>query len=312
MKARLQASRRCSRSYPKPIGSWSSTSSSRSSVHVVAAPSFPSALSRTVDISYPSNRFALVGFAVAAAALGIKALATNDLTLVGAVFAAVAVFLGWAAGRELDPASTGVAALAMVVSLVFALFATPAALATGVALIGLRVVAGTVSAPATWMDTVVFLAIGAIAGATPILWIVGLSILMWLLRAPEVGSLRPWVTATFLVGVAGGLGWLWYQWNGGRIEDVAITATAYVLAAAAGAAMMFAARPVSATTPTDAGGEDVDPVRIRFARLAAGSYCMWAAVIGGTAGFWAIGPVFAALVAAAIYRFFVQPAAIAQ
>jgi len=278
----------------------------------VAAPSLPSALSRAVDVSHPSNRFAIAGFVVAVSALGIKALVTDDLALVGAVFAAVAVFLGWAAGRELDPGTTGVAALAMVLSLVFALFATPAALATGVALIGLRVVAGTVGAPVTWIDAVVFLTIGAIAGATPILWIVGLSILMWLLRAPEVGRRGPWVTAAFLVGVVGGLGWLWYQWNSGNIDDVAITANAYVLAAAAGAAMMFAARPVSATAPTDTGGEDVDPVRIRFARLAAGSYCMWAAVIGGTSGFWAIGPIFAALLAAAIYRFFVQPAAVAQ
>lgn len=276
------------------------------------APSLPSALSRAVDVSYPSNRFALVGLVVAVVALGFKALVSDDLTLVGAVFAAGAVFLGWAAGRELDPGTTGVAALGMAFSLAFALFATPAALATGVALIGLRVVAGTVGAQATWIDTAVFLTIGAIAGSTPILWIVGVSILMWLLRSPEVGSLRPWVTAAFLVGVAGGLGWLWYQWNSGRIEDVAITATAYVLAAAAGAAMMFAARPVSVTAPTDAGGGNVDALRVRFARLAAGSYCMWAAVVGGTLGFWAIGPIFAALLAAAIYRFFVQPAAIGQ
>ena len=74
--------------------------------------------------------------------------------------------------------------------------------------------------------------------------------------------------------------------------------------------MMVAARPVSVTAPTDSGSEDVDRLRVRFARLAAGSFCMWAAVIGGTMGFWAIAPIFAALVAAAIYRFFVQPAAV--
>lgn len=276
----------------------------------MAVPTIPSALSRSLDLSYPSNRFALAGFFVAVAVLGLQALLTDELTGVGAVFAAVAVFLGWSAGRELDPGTTGVAALALVLSLALAVFEPPAALATGVAMIGLRLVSGTVGAPATWLDLAVFAAIGAVAGATPILWIVGGAILMWLLRAPEVGRLRPWVTGTFIGGTACGLGWLWYQWNDGRIDDVAITATAYVLAAAAGAAMMVAARPVSDTAPTDSGSEDVDRLRVRFARLAAGSFCMWAAVIGGTMGFWAIAPIFAALVAAAIYRFFVQPAAV--
>ena len=275
----------------------------------MAGPSIPSALSRPIDAAHVSNRFALAGFGVAAVVLGIKALVSDELSIVGAFAGAVAVFLGWAVGRELDPDTPGVAALAMILALAVAIFSTPAALATGVALIGVRVVSGTVGAPVTWIDTAVFLGIGVVVGANPILWIVGVSILMWLMRAPEVGALRNWVTAALLVGSAGGLGWLWSRWNAGLIDDVEITATAYVLAAAAGAAMMLASRPVQATSPTDSGAGTVDPVRVRFARLAAGAYCMWAAVIGGTAGFWSIGPVFAALVAAAIYRVFMQPAA---
>jgi uncharacterized membrane protein len=35
---------------------------------------------------------------------------------------------------------------------------------------------------------------------------------------------------------------------------------------------------------------------------------MWAGVMGGVAGFWAIGPVFAALTAIAIYRMVGDPA----
>ena len=276
----------------------------------MAAPHIPSAVSRRLEPSYASNRFAIAGFVVALLVLGAKALITNDMTLVGALFAAVGVFLGWAAGRELDPGTPGVAALGMVLALAIAVFVPPAALATGVAMIGLRLVSGTTGAPVTWLDLAVFAGLGLVSGGSPVLWIVGGAIVMWLLRAPEVGPLRTWVTVAFAVGAACGLGWLWYQWNDGRIDDVVITATAYVLAAAAGAAMMLAARPVSVTAPTDVGGGDVDRLRIRFARLAAGSFCMWAAVIGGTAGFWGIAPIFAALVAAAIYRVFVQPAAI--
>jgi hypothetical protein len=275
-------------------------------------PDVPSALSRALDLSYPSNRFALGGFAVSLVALAVKAVVTDDLTLIGAAAAALAVYLGWAAGRELDPDTAGVSMLAMVLALVFALFATPAALATGVALIGLRVVVGTVGMPVTWLDAVVFLTIGALIGVTPILWIVGISILIWLWKAPEVGELRAVVMGSFVVGAVGGLGWLWYQWSQDQVESVEITATAYVLAGLAAVAMIVAARPVSVTSLTDVGESTIDPARVRLSRVAAGSYCMWAAVIGGTAGFWAIGPIFAALVAAGIYRFFVQPAAVGQ
>ena len=88
----------------------------------MAAPHIPSAVSRRLEPSYASNRFAIAGFVVAALVLGTKALITDDLTPIGALFAAVGVFLGWAAGRELDPGTPAVAALGMVLALVIAVF----------------------------------------------------------------------------------------------------------------------------------------------------------------------------------------------
>ena len=52
----------------------------------------------------------------------------------------------------------------------------------------------------------------------------------------------------------------------------------------------------------------IDARRLQMARVATGSFCMWAAVVAGVEGFWSISPAFAALVIAAIYRVFVHPA----
>ena len=267
----------------------------------------PSAMARGIDPRLASNRFALGGFAAALAVLGGVAFFT-DRTFLEAVFGAVAVFLGWAIGRELDPDTPRVAAFSLVLALAFAVFAAPSALVTGVALIGVRLVAGTVGAPVSVFDLIVLPVIGVLAALTPSLWIVGIAIAMWLLRAPEVGRLRTIATVAFLAGAAGGLAFMYWEWSEGRLADVEIGFAAYGLAALAGLAMMLAARPVRVTVQTDCRSGPVDPVRIRFARMAAGAFSMWAAVMGGTEAFWAMGPVFAALVVAAVFRVFVQPA----
>ena len=147
------------------------------------------------------------------------------------------------------------------------------------------------------------------AALDPALWVAGLALVAWLVRAPEPGTLRRWGQAAFGVGAAAGLGVLAYQWSNGSLESVDVTATAYALAAAAGLAMIVAARPLAVTSSTDSGSGIVEWTRIRSARVAAGSTLMWAAVIGGVDGFWSIGPVFAALAVAAVFRVFVQPAA---
>lgn len=241
--------------------------------------------------------------------LGGKALLIDELSVLGVIFASVAVFLGWAVGRELDPDTPNVANLAMALALVAAVFFTPSVLIAGIALIGIRLVAGTVGAPITILDLFLLVFVGAASGAVSVLWIVGITIVIWLWAAPEVGDRRTWGLVSFLVGVAVGLGFAYYMWSKGTLREVDITAGAYVLAGLAGGAMLVAARPIAVISQTDVGTGAVDSVRVRFARLAAGSFCMWAAVIGGVEGFWAMGPVLAGLVAAAIYRVFVHPAA---
>lgn len=268
-----------------------------------------SGLGRHLDPSLPSNRFALFGTVVALGVLGAASLLVDDRSLLGAVFGAIAVFLGWAAGRELDPDRPGSAALAMGLALAFALVDVPSALATGVALMGLRLVAGTVGAALKPVDIVAIAGIGVVAAAVPTLWIVGIAVAMWVWSAPEVGDLRRIAVVAYAAGIAAGIAVAaWRTWAGDGY-DYEITETAYVLAAVAAAAMLFAVRPIAVVSVTDAGDAVIDARRVRYARIAAGSFTMWAAVMGGVAGFWSMGPVVAALVAAAAFRVFVHPAA---
>ena len=264
-------------------------------------------LGRTLHPEIRSHRIAFAGATVAFVVLGIWSFSRSDLTLFGAAAGAVAVFLGWAVGRELDPDTTGVAELALVLSFACALVAVPSALATGLALLALRMVAGTVGAPLSRFDVPVVLGVAALCMVDPVGWIVALAFAAWLWAAPEVGPLRRIGLVAFGVGIAAGLALA--AWRGTLgFRDVEVTTTAYGLAAAGGLAMVLAARPLPVRSPTDVGDAVVDTGRVRLARVAAGSFVMWAAVVGGVDGFWSIGPVFAALVAAAVYRVFIQPA----
>jgi hypothetical protein len=264
-------------------------------------------LGRTLHPEIPSHRVAFGGAVVAFAVLGVWSFSRSDLTLFGAAAGAVAVFLGWAVARELDPDTTGVAAVALALSFAAAMFVVPSALVTGIALITLRVIAGTVGAALSRFDLPVVVVVGMLCVLDPVSWIMGLALAIGLWSAPEVGSLRRIGLVALAVGIACGIGFGAWQGTLG-VGETEVTGTAYALAAAGALAMVFAAQPLPVTSPTDAGGEIVDARRIRLARVAAGSFVMWAAVMGGVDGFWSIGPVFAALVAAAIYRVFIQPA----
>lgn len=260
-----------------------------------------SGFGRHFDLSLRSNRIAIGGSFAAFAVLAARSFVDADLSIVGAAAASVAVFLGWAIGRELDPDRTGVATVGMALSLLFALFATPSAAMTAVAMLALRMIVGSVGSAVSSVDVGVLFLLGAVAGSKATVWIVGIAIAMWLASAPEVGRRRRVAIIVFAMGVAAGLGYAWWQ-SGSPGSTAEVTGAAYALAAIAAAVMLLAARPSPVTSSDDRGSSIINTDRVRLARLAAGSFCMWAAVMGGVAGFWAIGPVFAALTATAIYR----------
>ena len=269
-------------------------------------------LGRSFDHRLHSNRIALGGGVVAFVVLLVVSVGFGDEPLVGggaaAVFGAVGVFLGWAMARELEPDLPSAATWAMALTLAIAVFVMPSALVTGVVLIAARLVAGTVGASVKVGDVVVLAGIGFLAASTPVLWIVLLTVGLWLWAAPEVGDRRTIATLAYATGALAGGGVVAWTAIRGEGYDFEITTAAYALAALAGLAMMVASRPIGVTSVVDAGGAVIDARRLQMARVATGSFCMWAAVISGVDGFWSISPAFAALVIVAIYRVFVHPA----
>lgn len=269
-------------------------------------------LGRPPDLRLNSNRIALGGSALAFGALLVWFLITDDGSFIesgfAAGFAAVSVFLGWAISRELDPDRADAAAVAMALTFVFVFVEPPSALASGVALLAIRLVAGTVGVALRPVDLAVLAGLTGLAAATPSLWVFGAAFAIYAWSAPELEAQRTPARIAVIVGAVGGLGVAaWITWFGDGF-DVDITRDAYVLAAIAGAAMLLSVRRLDVVSATDAGTGVVSGERIRLARIVAGAGLMWAAVFGGVAAFWALGPVAAALVVAAIYRVFVHPA----
>lgn len=217
--------------------------------------------------------------------------------MIGSLIAGAAVFISWAAGRELDPDRPNVAAWAMPIAFVALVYDMPSLIAAGVAALALRVVAGTVGRQVTWIDIGVLALVGYAAGSQQVLWLAGLAIAIWLLSAPEVGSLRYAAVAVLAVGLLAG------AWTT-SLGTSEITQDAYLLAALGGVVMMLAMSPIEVMSETDAHTGTVEASRVGLARKTAGSILMWAAVMGGVAGFWMVSPILAALVATAIAKWF--------
>ena len=253
-------------------------------------------LGRSLDPELRSHRTAFVG-ALAGAVLYAFIAAALDRPLSDALIAGVVVFLAWAVGRELDPDRPQVGEWAMPLAFAALIHDMPSALAAAVALVGIRVVAGTVGARVTWIDIAVLGFVGVLSGAEPVLWIVGLTLAVWLMSAPEVGSFKYVGMGALGVGMAIGA-WL------AEPSLVEITQEAYLLAAGGGVVMMLAMTPSAVISMTDARTGPVSEVRVGLARKAAGAFIMWAAVMGGVAGFWMISPVLAALVAMMFAKWF--------
>lgn len=243
-----------------------------------------------------SHRFVFGGALAAGSTYAVLSVVTYR-TLSDSGVAAVAVFLAWAVGRELDPDRPQVGLWAMPVAFAALIYDLPSALASAAALVAIRVVAGTTGGPVTWVDVVALAFVGFLAGSDPVLWIVGLTLVIWLLTAPEVGGLQ--IVAMSALGIGIGIGvWL------AEPDAAEITQDAYLLAAFAGGVMMLAMTPKSMTSVTDTRSGPLSVYRVGLARKTAGAFIMWAAVMGGVAGFWTLSPLLAALIATAFAKWF--------
>lgn len=253
-------------------------------------------IGRSLQPDLRSHRIALAGAVLAAVSYAAVAVVT-ERELTDALIVGVVVFIAWAVGRELDPDRPGVAAWSIPIAFAASIHDLPSAVASAVALIGIRLVAGTIGAAVTWLDVAAFAVLGLAAGSTTGLWIVAVTMAIWLWTAPEVGRLKYAALGSLTAGAGVSL----YVFES---QDAVITQEAYVLAAVAGIVMMLAMHPGTVVSTMDARTGPIHGGRIDLARKAAGAFVMWAAVMGGVEGFWMVSPVLAGLMATAFAKWF--------
>jgi hypothetical protein len=263
-----------------------------------------SALPRTVDLTYPSNRaIALLSLIVAAGGTLLR-VAVGDAAIASlswGISAGFAVFLAWASCRELDPEYTLSAfvgaGLALIAVLVWDL---PSFLPLGGLLVLLRSVNRTAGVPATILDSLLLLGLaGWLAWQGN--WGYGLTTALafladGVLPAPNrrnlvfagIACLITAVAFTLRSGTAGPVGLPW-QW-----------AVAVLVMVVAFVPLIFASRSVQAVD--DRAGQPLIPQRVQAAQAIALLSCAQAAWWSGTEGVTALMPAWAAMLGASLYR----------
>lgn len=156
-----------------------------------------SALARTLDFSFSSNRFAVVGTAGSVVAARLSGRAWSTALEVGA-----AGFLAWATARELDPDHPDTANAALPLAALTALLGgTPQPLAGLGVLSGLRTLAGTVGNAPTPLDVAALTAQATVAarrGAWVAALVPGTALALSTLPSDALRAFSgaPWLTAT--------------------------------------------------------------------------------------------------------------------
>lgn len=250
-------------------------------------------LGRGIDIRLVSNRIVVAGFVVSLAGFIAVAAFSDRLTYAEAVTSAISVAIAWMIGRELDPDHVHAATLAMVLAAAAVFVDLPSALVVGAAMLTFRMTTGTVGRFLTVSDLLLVAIVGFGSGGEIWAWPIGIVALVWLKEAPEVGPLRWWAVGVLTVSFVGAF----YLAD---LDVITISTETLALAGAAAVVAAISIIGVSTASPTDRRGGHLDNRCLRMSRLAAGTYLVVAAVVGGTEPFWEIAPVAAGLVAAAL------------
>ena len=257
-------------------------------------PQAMTSLGRSIDLTYPSNRLAVIASALAAlivaagAALGVGIAA-------GPIAAAGAVFISWAIARELDPDHSTSAGIAMALSFLAIILLGEVSLFLGAGiLLGTRMISGTVGASLRGIDIVVLLGVAALlamqgtaAAGVPIL------------IAGVATSERPARRAVLIAGSIGLVVGVTAVLSGTAVvsfPEAPSAAWAIVIAVATIAAIP--ATPPRSTT--DIGSRSLESSRLTGARIAAALTVVIAVAVAGENGVAATAG--AALVGVALWR----------
>ncbi|TDE87540.1 hypothetical protein [Deinococcus sp. S9] len=217
-----------------------------------------SALARTLDFSFPSNRFAVVGTAGSVVAARLSGRAWSTALEVGA-----AGFLAWATARELDPDHPDTANAALPLAALTALLGgTPQPLAGLGVLSGLRTLAGTVGNAPTPLDVAALAAqatVSARRGARVAALVPGTALALSTLPSDALRAFggAPWLTVAAGLFPSGG--------RAGREHSV----PSDVLTLAALGLTLALSAPEALRSRRDRSPLAVSAERVRLARLLA-------------------------------------------
>lgn len=250
-------------------------------------------LGRGIDIRLLSNRILLIGFLLSLAGCVVLAAVSDHLTYGDAVNSSLSIAIAWMIGRELDPDHVHVATLAMVLAGVGVFVAAPNALIVGAAMLTLRMTTGTVGHPLTVSDLVLVAIVGWGSGGTLWAWPIGVVCLVWLKNSAEVGPMRWWGVVVLAGSFVGAFSFA-------DLQAITFETATIVLAGGVAVVAVVSIIGVSTVSPTDRNGGQLHRHRLRLSRLAGCGYLIVAVVVGGFDAFWAIAPVAAGVVAAAV------------
>lgn len=262
------------------------------------------ALGRTIDPSYPTNRAIVTLSLVVAIAGAILRLLSGSAWLEGASWgmqAGVAVFLAWALGRELDPDHDLSAFLGVGLMLIgLLLFDLPSLLRVLWLLLLLRIVIRTVGLPAKPLDSLAVLGLGAWVTWQGD-WIAGLmTAAAFLLDGLLSPSLRTHLFVSGLAFVATVVLLIFHgdiAMESGPTMPVAISS-----AVMAGLFLVVIATSRELQAVGDATGKPLNPRRIQAAQVLALLTALLFAWWAGVSGVVALLPLWAAMSGVGLYR----------
>jgi hypothetical protein len=255
------------------------------------------AMSRPMDVSFPSNRFILIATPAIGTIAGLVGLISGETLLDSAgwgISTGGAGFLAWAIGRELHPDRAWVATVATVVAPWGVLIARPDLISAAVVMLVARALADTTGRAFRPSDVILFGIVGGIAvfrdPAPGVLAVgaIGLTLVaLWSDRG------RTWSAVTVALYVAGA--------SAAAFVADAVTPSDegwVVLAAGTVVGLITLTGPGSVAVGTDRAGGTIRSDRVRVARLLT---FLMAAAATPTADPAVMFPVFAALAATAIH-----------
>lgn len=224
----------------------------------------PETLMRTIDLSYPSNRWAVGGSLGAVALSRLSGKTWPEAGRIGLL-----AFATWATARELDPdhAETANAALPLAALLAWAdgersfLTAGADVLASGAAPLSLRYLSGSVGAAPGAADHLV---LSGLAGANALTGQRHAALLPALVRGMLEVVVQGQPSPTRQTALTGGLGLLPAFLPAGQAGKLTRLVTLLALPLSA-----VTTRPESLNTETDQGNGNISDRRVQLARLAA-------------------------------------------